>query len=191
MSAQDPACPRDRNGSARPGEGLQQAVKGMSDGDLRALAGAVLAELKARAPVSGNPGFAHERLLSDLQRRLADAHDYVQSGRRGGSAPPPARPSRRGSGALSGETKAKVLIGLEAELLPPETAAAEDAHPAKPAPLTPARGGPAARDAGARAPVGSPVTSASLEEEIRQALHRGVRKRSLPPPAALPEDRRP
>lgn len=192
MTAQNPASPKDRKGSERPSGELGQAVKGMSDGELRTLAGAVLSELKVRAPAHKKPGFAHERLVSDLQRRLADAHDYAQSGfgRQGGMPLPPARLSRRGSGALSGETKAKVLIGLEAELLPRETVAEDGATSAKPVPVTPARGAQDMRNGGAADPIDLPIGSTALEEEIRQALHRGVRKRGLPPPVLPGNTRR-
>ena len=108
------------------GDALAQTVAAMSDAELRELAGVVLAELKNRLHDPASRGLSYQHIVSDLQRRLADAHAYALSGfgRRERTrpmptvdllpAPPPAPPRA----ALSDETKARLLLDLEAELVP-------------------------------------------------------------------------
>jgi hypothetical protein len=111
------------------GDALAATVAEMSDAELRELAGVVLGELKNRLHDPASRGLSYQHIVSDLQRRLADAHAFALSGfgRRErpralptmdllpapGSATPPPRAS------LSEETKARLLLDLEAELVPP------------------------------------------------------------------------
>src|SRR5262245_6019266 len=79
VTTEDPSISRDRKGATLPGDGLAKAVAGMSDAELRELAGAVLSELRARVTDPASHGFSYQHLVSDLQRRLADAHAYARS----------------------------------------------------------------------------------------------------------------
>jgi len=95
----------------------------MSDAELRGLASAVLAELRARSNDPSSEGFSYHNLVSDLRRRLADAHAYAQSGFGHRNKPLTIFPTGSAT-PLSEEKKAMLLTGLEAELLP-DAAASE------------------------------------------------------------------
>lgn len=109
------------------GDALAETVAAMSDAELRELAGVVLGELKNRLHDPASRGLSYQHIVSDLQRRLADAHAFALSGfgRRERPRPTPtmdllpapAAPPPRAS--LSDEAKARLLLDLEAELVPP------------------------------------------------------------------------
>jgi hypothetical protein len=129
VTTKDPSVPDEPETPARAGGSLAESLAGMSDVELRGLASAVLAELRARTNDPSSPGFSYQNLVSDLRRRLADAHAYAQSGfghrdkrltrpELGPPTLPAAAPlASPAPAALSDEKKALLLTGLEAELL--------------------------------------------------------------------------
>lgn len=184
MTSKDSPLP-DAPGASRPaGNGLAESVAGMSDAELRGLASAVLAELRARSNDPSSEGFSYQILVSDLRRRLADAHAYAQSGfghrdkriTRPGTAlralPSPV--------ALSTEKKAMLLTGLEAELL-------SDLAPSDPGAFVDLPEGwdlPGESDGGASPEQSDePEPAASIEADIWEALQIEVGKAVGTPPA--------
>ena len=184
MTTSDPSIPDEPEASAPAGDTLARSVAGMSDAELRELAGAVLAELRARTNDPSSQGFSYQNLVSDLRRRLADAHAYAQSGfgHRDKRLTKPAAALRAlpAPAALSEEKKAMLLTGLEAELLsdlaPPE--------PGEMAGLPDGWDAPDAQGDGAElpAPVDAPLPAASIEAGIWEALQIEVGRSAGPPP---------
>lgn len=191
MATEYPSIAKDRNGPTPPGDGLAQTVASLSDAELREFAGAVLSELRARTTDPASQGFSYRHLVSDLQRRLADAHTYAQSGfgKRDRNRPTAAAGPRLSppSSPLSEERKARLVIGLEAELLP-AAGAADGAGGMARLPAGAHAPGGTGQPGGSElsAPVGSPVPAATFEAEIWQALQIGV-GRSAAPAAATKE----
>ncbi len=185
------------------GDALGETVAAMSDAELRELAGVVLGELKNRLHDPASRGLSYQHIVSDLQRRLSDAHAYALSGfgrrARPRSMPtmdllpaPAAAPPPRAS--LSEETKAQLLLDLEAELVPPPAAtdaqsdmahlieeallfdAVEDAVEV---PELPEEEYPEGLD-----PAAAEAIAVSFEDEIWQALQTGVGRAPAAPPRA-------
>ena len=182
----------------------------MSDAELRELAGVVLNELKERLHDPANRGLSYQHIVTDLQRRLADAHTYALSGfgRRDRGRPIPFEPARVPAAprSLSDETKARLLLDLEAELLPPDGGAA--AGPADGA-ADAAADGPGEEAAAFVAVMESPADENpfedddpapaaaeddplgldSFEDEIWQALQSGVGRTAAPLPRQEVEEK--
>jgi hypothetical protein len=193
VTTEDSSIAIDRKAPTLPGDTLAQTVASLSDAELREFAGAVLSELRARVPNSGSQGFSYRHLVSDLQRRLADAHTYAQSGfgKRDRNRPAAAAGLRLSplSAPLSEERKARLLIGLEAELVPAAGAATTTAdQPGEPtARALDAPGNASSRESSVSVQPSNPT--AAFEAEIWQALQTGVGRSAAPPPATK-EDRR-
>jgi hypothetical protein len=179
------AIPDTPEAPAAAGDTLARSVAGMSDAELRELAGAVLAELRARTNDPSSKGFSYQNLVSDLRRRLADAHAYAQSGfgHRDKRLTKPAAASLAlpAPAPLSEEKKAMLLTGLEAELLsgfaPSDPAEFVDLPVGWDLPAEPGDGGEAPAE------TETPEPAASIEAEIWEALQIEVGRAASHAPA--------
>jgi hypothetical protein len=200
VTTSDQPIPDKPEVSARQGGSLAESVAGMADAELRTLAGVVLAELRKRTNDPLSASFSYQNLVSDLRRRLADAHSLAQSGfghrdkrltrpELGPPTltadPPPALPPPN---PFSEEKKAMLLTGLEAELL-------SDLAPSGPADFVGLPDGwdlPAEEGEGPDPPAAEepPEPAASIEAGIWEALQVGVGRSAGPPPPSKDEPSR-
>lgn len=180
VTSKDSSLP-DAPGASRPaGNGLAESVAGMSDAELRGLASAVLAELRARSNDPSSEGFSYHNLVSDLRRRLADAHAYAQSGF-GHRHKPLTKFAPGTSAPLSEEKKAMLLTGLEAELLSEHASSAPAAFVELPAGWdSPGGQGDDGEPPAQEAPS---EPASSIEADIWEALQIEVGRTVATPPA--------